>query len=65
MIFRRAQLKHTAKGLKETLLSMIAEVGEHPEKYAKNPGKRLTRRRSLTLSTLMRLILTVDEKSSL
>lgn len=27
-------MKCTAESLKETLLSMIQEMGEHPEKYA-------------------------------
>ena len=42
---------------------MIEEMGNHPERYAKNPGKDFTRRRSLTLPALMKLILTMDEKS--
>ena len=56
-------MKYTAGALKESLLSMIREMGEHPERYAKNPGKDFTRRRSLTLPTLISLILTMDEKS--
>ena len=56
-------MKQTAGALKKTLLSMIEEMGEHPERYAKNPGRDFTRRRSLTLPTLISLILTMDEKS--
>lgn len=56
-------MKHTAGALKETLLSIIEELGKHPERYAKNPGKDFTRQRSLTLPTLISLILTMDEKS--
>ena len=56
-------MKYTAEGLRDTLLSMIEEMGNHPERYAKNPGKDFTRRRSLTLPALMKLILTMDEKS--
>ncbi|WP_295758976.1 hypothetical protein [uncultured Oscillibacter sp.] len=56
-------MKYTAEGLRDTLLSMIEEMGNHPEQYAENPGKDFTRRRSLTLPALMKLILTMDEKS--
>lgn len=49
--------------MKERLLSMIEAIREHPDRYAKNPGKDFTRRRSLTLPTLISLILTMDEKS--
>ena len=56
-------MKYTAGALKESLLSMIREMGEQPERYAKNPGKDFTRQRSLTLPTLISLILTMDEKS--
>lgn len=57
-------MKHTVESLKKTLLSMIEEIGVQPEKYAKNPGRDFTRRRSLTLPALMGLILTMDEKSA-
>ena len=56
-------MKNTGGALKERLLSMIGAMGEHPERYAKNPGKDFTRQRSLTLPTLISLILTMDEKS--
>ena len=56
-------MKNTGRALKERLLSMIGAMGEHPERYAKDPGRDFTRRRSLTLPTLMSLILTMDEKS--
>ena len=58
-----AQMKNIGGALKERLLSMIGAMGEHPERYAKDPGRDFTRRRSLTLPTLMSLILTMDEKS--
>ena len=51
-------MKNTGGALKERLLSMIGAMGEHPERYAKNPGKDFTRQRSLTLPTLIRLIFT-------
>ncbi len=63
LIFGGAQMKNTGGALKERLLSMIGAMGEHPERYAKNPGKDFTRQRSLTLPTLISLILTMDEKS--
>lgn len=56
-------MKNTAETLKEKLLSIIGEMGEYPEKYARNPGRDFTRRRSLTLPALISLILTMDEKS--
>ena len=46
-------MKYTAEGLRDTLLSMIEEMGNHPEQYAKNPGKDFTRRRSLTIFGLL------------
>lgn len=56
-------MKNTGGALKERLLSIIEAMGEHPERYAKNPGKDFTRWRSLTLPTLISLILTMDKKS--
>ncbi len=56
-------MKYTAGALRELLISMIQEMGEHPEDYVKNPGKDFTRRRTLTLPELVCLILTMDEKS--
>lgn len=57
-------MNRTTEGLRDTLLSMIREMGEHPEDYAKNPGRDFTRWRSLTIPVLMYLILTMDEKSA-
>lgn len=57
-------MDHTTEGLKDTLLSMIRKMGEHPEDYAKDPGRDFTRQRALTLPVLMYLILTMDEKSA-
>lgn len=45
------------------MFSIIEEIGQTPEHYARNPGKDFTRRRSLTIPVLMRLSLTMDEKS--
>lgn len=56
-------MKYTAEGLRDTLLSMIEEMGNHPEQYAENPGKDFTRRRSLTLPVLMKLILRTKKAS--
>ncbi len=55
---------HTVKALENKLLSIIEELGEHPERYARNPDKDFTRQRSLTLPTLIGLILTMDQKSA-
>ena len=42
-------MKCRAGSLKETLLSIIEEMGGHPEKYARNPGRDFTRRRAALL----------------
>lgn len=57
-------MKYTVKALEDALLSIIGELGAHPENYARNPDKDFTRHRSLTLTTLMGLILTMDQKSA-
>jgi len=56
-------MKYTAAALREMLCSIIRGIGERPERYAKNPGKDFTRKRTLTLAALIYLILTMDEKS--
>lgn len=32
-------MNRAIEGLKDTLLSMLRKMGEHPENYAKNPGR--------------------------
>lgn len=56
-------MKYTAGKLRRVLFSMIREMGDSPERYAKNPGRDFTRLRTLTLPTLIYLILTMDGKS--
>jgi len=41
---------------------MIQKIGEQPERYARDPGKDFTRKRSLTPTVLIHLILTMGEK---
>ncbi len=55
-------MKYTAATLREGLYSIIRRIGEQPERYARNPGKDFTRKRALTLTTLICLILTMGEK---
>ncbi len=56
-------MKNTAATLREILYSMIRRIEERPERYARNPGKDFTRKRTLTPAALIYLILTMDEKS--
>ncbi len=56
-------MKNTVEALREGLYSMIRKIGERPERYAKDPGKDFTRKRTLTPAVLIYLILTMDEKS--
>ncbi len=56
-------MKYTVETLREGLYSMIRRIGERPERYARNPGKDFTRKRTLTPAVLIYLILTMDEKS--
>ncbi len=54
-------MKYTAAALREMLYSMIRRIGERPERYARNPGKDFTRKRTLPPAVLIYLILTMDE----
>ncbi len=56
-------MKYTVATLREGLYSMIRRIGERPERYARDPGKDFTRKRTLTPAVLIYLILTMDEKS--
>ncbi len=56
-------MKYTAAALREILYTMIRRIVERPERYARNPGKDFTRKRTLTPAVLIYLILTMDEKS--
>ncbi len=56
-------MKYTATALQEILYTMIRRIVERPERYARNPGKDFTRKRTLTPAVLIYLILTMDEKS--
>ncbi len=40
-------MKYTVEALRERLYSMIRRVGERSERYARNPGKGFTRKRTL------------------
>lgn len=56
-------MKNTVTMLRERLFSIIRRIGETPERYARNPGRDFTRKRTLTPDVLIHLILTMDEKS--
>ena len=63
MIFREAAHENAVTMLRERLFSIIRRLGEEPERYARKPGRDFTRKRTLTPAVLIRLILTMDEKS--
>ena len=56
-------MKYTPKFLRGMLLSMIREMGEHPDQYARQPGRDFTRPRTLTFETVISLLLTMSENS--
>ena len=56
-------MKNTVLTLRERLFSIIRRLGEEPERYARNPGRDFTRKRTLTPEILIYLIVTMDEKS--
>ena len=45
------------------LLSMIREMGEHPDQYVRQPGRDFTRPRTLPFETVISLLLTMSENS--
>ena len=55
-------MKQTAKKLRRKLFSIIREMAQHPEQYARKPGWDFTRRRALTFETVVFLLLTMSEK---
>jgi len=55
-------MKYIVEVLLEGLYSMIRKIGKRAERYAKNPGKDFTRKRTLTPAVLIYLILTMGEK---
>ena len=56
-------MKYTPKFLRGMLLSMIREMGEHPDQYVRQPGRDFTRPRTLTFETVISLLLTMSENS--
>ena len=59
----RPHMKNTVLTLRERLFSIIRRLGEEPKRYARNPGRNFTRKRTLTPAVLIYLIVTMDEKS--
>ena len=56
-------MKNTVLTLREGLFSIIRRLGEEPKRYARNPDRDFTRKRTLTPTVLIYLIVTMDEKS--
>jgi len=56
-------MKNTVLTLRERLFSIIRRLGEEPARYARNPNRDFTRKRTLTPAVLIQLIVTMDEKS--
>lgn len=53
----REDAKLEAVTIKQSLLSLIAEMAEEPEDYVKNPGKDFTRNRKLTFETISKMMI--------
>lgn len=49
-------MKHTAKKLRGKLFSIIREMAQYPEQYARKPGRDFTLHRPLTLETVVFLL---------
>ena len=56
-------MNYTPKLLRGMLHSLIREMGEHPEKYVRQPGRDFTRPRTLSFETVVSLLLTMSENS--
>ena len=56
-------MRYTPKLLRGMLHSLIREMGEHTEKYVRQPGRDFTRPRTLTFETVISLLLTMSENS--
>ena len=61
----RPHMKNTVLTLQERLFSIIRRLGEEPKRYARNPDRDFTRKRTLTPAVLIYLIVTMDEKKYL
>ena len=49
--------------IKETLMSLIAEMSAAPELFVKNPDKDFTRNRRLPFGTVMKLLISMGGNS--
>ena len=56
-------MNYTPKQIKKKLKSCIAEISDHPEAFAKNPGKDFTRQRKLPFDQTVKAILSMTGKS--
>ena len=56
-------MRYMPKLLRGMLHLLIQKLGEHPEKYVRQPGRDFTRPRTLTFETVISLLLTMSENS--
>ena len=56
-------MNYTPKQIRKKLKSCIAEISDHPEAFAKNPGKDFTRQRKLPFDQTVKAILSMTGKS--
>ena len=56
-------MNYTPKNIKRTLKKCINEICEHPEAFAKNPGKDFTRSRKLPFKHVLKSVLSMTGKS--
>ena len=56
-------MNYTPKQIRKKLKSCIAELSDHPEAFAKNPGKDFTRQRKLPFDQTVKAVLSMTGKS--
>lgn len=56
-------MNYTPKQIRKKLKSCIAEISDHPEVFAKNPGKDFTRQRKLPFDQTVKAVLSMTGKS--
>ncbi len=56
-------MNYTPKQIRKKLKSCIAEISDHPEAFAKNPGKDFTRQRKLPFDQTVKAVLSMTGKS--
>ena len=56
-------MNYTPKQIRKKLKSCIAEISDHPEAFAKTPGKDFTRQRKLPFDQTVKAVLSMTGKS--